>query len=62
MIDVAKKHAEVNHDDIKYFVHDCSKPLEISHKFDIVASTFLLQYAENELMLQAFLKNIFDLL
>ena len=54
--------SQSSRDSITYIEHDCSLPLEIEQKFDIVTATFLLQHAENYGMLISFLKTIWNLL
>ncbi len=59
MVELAKNQLDSN-EDIKYILGDCSAPLNLPIKFDIVASTFLLIYAELEEMLEKFVRCAFD--
>lgn len=44
---------------IKYFVRDCSKPLELGH-FDVVFSKHLLNYANNLDTLKSMVQSMYD--
>jgi toxoflavin synthase len=59
MIELAEKQLESTGDDIQYIVADCSAPLELNQKFDVVLAAFLLVYAQNEKMLYKFVKNAY---
>ena len=61
MISLAKAQQTEN-DGITYILHDCSVPLELDIKFDIVCMTYLLQYARDYGMILDFFQTAKSLL
>ena len=61
LIDIAK-HQNKDEYDITYMVKDCSQPLDLPIKFDIVACTYLICYADTEALMEQFCRVCFEAL
>jgi len=62
-INLAKKEAIWDGEDITYLVQDCSAPIKgLPLRFDVVVMSYLLNYAINEEMIEAFFQTAYDLL